>query len=156
MSQDPHNLPLFSQLTFYPVDWEPDYGDDPSPEEIRKRCLEVQATWDEATERSRREWDGNKGHVTVTTCEGLFSIALEDAKDARTNFAAGGIRGVDGLGLKTGEEVPTKKLNKRKVREMRAKWDGKPASIGKLAKEYNVTRATAANVVNRVTWRNVQ
>ena len=31
-----------------------DHGDDPSPEEIRQACLELQVTWTETEERQRR------------------------------------------------------------------------------------------------------
>lgn len=53
--------PLIEVLIFVPNgEYVPNYGSDPSPKEIRRRCLAIQEGWDETTERQRRTGSGDE------------------------------------------------------------------------------------------------
>lgn len=47
------DIPLIDQLTFVPVEWEPEINDEITPEIMAQRIAEIQATWDDATRRMR-------------------------------------------------------------------------------------------------------
>lgn len=57
-------------------------------------------------------------------------------------------------GLK-GELSPVSKLDKNQVLEIRSKYIYRIYSTEKLAKEYNVTRITISNIINRRSWTHI-
>lgn len=141
----PHlDIPLGNTVSFRPTSWSPQH-DGPSPEEIRQRCAEIQATWDEPEERLRRTGTSEKPplEIAVVPIGGRVMSPFADRLSSYSDSSSGG-------GEEWGDNR-RKKLSESDVRKILA--SDEPNHV--LAARFRVSATNILAIKQRRTWRHV-
>ena len=131
---------------------------DPTQEEIARRCLEVQATWDEATERSRRTGTAAEQPYEIPTVHvsepGHYIPNGESLADYQPDRQNNGFR------ERNGEDSVTSKLTEPEVRDIFRRGSRITGHIGrekrKLATEFGVSVSCVHAIIAGKAWTHLR